>query len=104
VKANGDAVALTGLTVPEPFSVIVTAVAEPPNVFPLMVTGVVPHVLPLVLLRFTNGGLTHPHVTEKLVPVVVQPDVFLTVMEWVPLATFANTVLLWYEPASSLYS
>jgi len=48
-----------GLTVPEPFSVIVTFVALPPKVLPDTVTGVRPHVFPKVLLRDTVGLFTH---------------------------------------------
>jgi len=59
VNANGDFDAELGLTEPEPFSVIVTFVALPPNVLSLTVTGVVPHVLPLGLLKVTVGGFTH---------------------------------------------
>jgi hypothetical protein len=43
VKLKGDLVAETGLTVPLPSSFIVTDVALPPKVFPLIVTAVVPH-------------------------------------------------------------
>ena len=73
-------VAEAGFTDPEPFSVIVTLVAPPLKVLPLTVTGVVPHALPLVLLKVTAGGFAHPHDTEKLVPVVVQDEEFLTVI------------------------
>jgi len=52
-----------GLTVPVPFSVIVTPVALPPKVLPLTVTGVVPHVFPLMLLSASVGGFVHPHDT-----------------------------------------
>lgn len=61
VNANGRVVEDAGLTEPEPFSVIVTLVALPPKVFPLTVTGVVPQVLPLMLLNVIVGGLTHWH-------------------------------------------
>ena len=44
-----------GLTVPAPFSVIVTLVALPPKVLPLTVTGVEPQVFPMVLLKETVG-------------------------------------------------
>lgn len=81
VNENGDVVALAGLIAPRPFSVIVTAVALPLNVFPLTVFAVVPHVLPLVLLRVTAGGLTQPHDTENPVPVVVHPEEFFTVIK-----------------------
>ena len=77
MKANGDEEAEAQLSDPVPFSVIVTLEALPPKVFPLTVIAVVPHVLPLVLFRVTVGGFTHPHETEKLVPVVMQPEEFL---------------------------
>jgi hypothetical protein len=53
-------------------------VALPPKVLPLTVTGVVPHVLPVVALSVTVGGLTHPQVTVNIAPDVVQPEAFLT--------------------------
>lgn len=87
MKANGDVVADDGLTLPPPLSVIVTLVALPSNVLPLTVIAVTPHVLPPVLLRVTVGGSTHPQFTSKLLPVVVHPDAFLTVIVWLPLAT-----------------
>ena len=63
-----------GVTDPPPFSLIVTRVALPPKVFPVTVTAVIPHVLPEVADRFNRGGLTQPQLTEKSVPVVVQPE------------------------------
>jgi hypothetical protein len=81
-----------GLTEPVPFEVIVTLVALPPKVLPATLTAVVPHVLPVVLLRTTVGGLIHPHVTVKRVPVVVQPEAFLTDKKWLPLRTGSNSV------------
>ena len=89
MKANGDAVADAGFTVPAPFSVIVTVVALV-KVLPLIVTGVVPHVLPDVLLRVSEGALAHPQETSKLLPIVVHPEAFLTVIEWFPFATPVN--------------
>jgi hypothetical protein len=59
VNANGRVLVVTGLTVPAPFSVIVTLVALPPKVLPVTVTGFMSHVLPLVLPRVTVGGFTH---------------------------------------------
>ena len=59
VNVNGDVVVEAGLTEPKPFFVIVTFVALPPKVLPVTVTIVMPHVLPLVLLRVTVGGFTH---------------------------------------------
>jgi hypothetical protein len=79
VKVKGEAVAVAGPTDPAPFSVIVTVVAFE-NVLPPIVTGVVPHVLPLIPLRVSAGPLEHPHDTEKILPVVVHPEAFLTVM------------------------
>ena len=82
----------TGLTDPEPFSVIATLVALPLKVLPLTVTGAVPQVLLLVLLKETAGGFAHPHETEKLVPVVMHPEEFFTVIVWLPLATLLKEV------------
>jgi len=79
VKANGDVPAVAGVTDPAPFSVIVTVVALT-KVLPITVTGAVPQVEPLMLLRVSAGALTHPHDTEKLLPVVVHPAAFLTVI------------------------
>jgi hypothetical protein len=104
VNENGFVPVVNGLTVPAPFSVIVTLVALPPKVLALIVTAVVPHVLPLLLLSETDGGFAHPHDTEKLTPVVVHPDGFLTVIVWLPLATLVKEVPLWNEPTSRLYS
>ena len=59
VNENGDSDTVAGLTEPSPFSVILTCVALPPKTLPLIVTGVVPHVLPVLLLRVTTGSLTH---------------------------------------------
>jgi len=47
VNEKGDEVEEEGLTDPAPFSVRATLVALPPNVLPVIVTGVVPHVDPL---------------------------------------------------------
>jgi len=80
VKLNGDAVAERGVTVPPPFSVIVTLVALPPKVLPVTVTAVTPHVLPDVELSARTGGLTQPQLIENSSPVVVQPDEFRTVI------------------------
>ena len=73
VNENGDVEAEDGDTVPDPFSVIVTLVALPPNVLSLTVSGVVPQVLPEELLRVIVGGFAHPHDTSKLGPSVVHP-------------------------------
>lgn len=63
VNANGVISDDAGLIVPAPFSVIITPVAFPPNVLPLTVTCVRPHVEPVLLLKVTVGGFTHPHDT-----------------------------------------
>lgn len=80
VNEKGELPVETGETVPAPFSVNVTAVALPPNILPVTVTGEVPHVLPELLERTTVGGFTHPHDTSKEAPVVVQPDELRTVI------------------------
>ena len=95
VNANGDVPVEDGLTVPAPFSVIVTFVALPPNVLPLTVTGAVPQVLPLILLNVRDGPFAHPQDTEKLLPVAMHPVALLTVMVWLPLATPVNVWLVW---------
>jgi hypothetical protein len=58
----------------------------------------------LVLLSVTSGPFTHPHETEKLFPVAVHPEAFLTVIVWYPFFTFIKEVPPWYAPSSSLYS
>lgn len=70
----------SGIRVPYPFSANVTLVALPPKVLLVTVTGSVPHVLPLVLLRVRVGGLAHPQDTENTGPVVVHPEEFITVI------------------------
>jgi len=104
VNVNGDAVITEGLTVPPPFSVILTVVALPLKVLPLTETIAVPQVVPTGLLRTITGRLVQPHETVKTCPAVTQPDEFFTVMMWFPLITFAKVVPLWYVPPSSLYS
>lgn len=59
VKEKGDVEADVGLTEPPPFSEIVTRVALPPKVLPLMVIEDKSHREPVVLLRWTVGGFTH---------------------------------------------
>jgi hypothetical protein len=103
VKAKGEDDAVAGVTDPAPFSVIVTVVALI-NVFPLTVTGVVPHVLPLRLAGVIAGALTQPQDTLNEGPDVVQPPAFLTVIEWLPLATPVKVTPAWYAPPSRLYS
>lgn len=94
---------MAGLTEPAPFDVIVTCVALP-NVLPFTVTGAVPHVLPVMLPRVRAGPFTHPHDTEKLLPVAVHPDALRTVIVWFPLEIPLNVTPDWYEPPSRLYS
>jgi hypothetical protein len=103
VKAKGELADEGGLSDPPPFSDKDTLVALPPNILPLTVIAEVPQVLPLVEESVTVGGLAHPHDTVKASPVVVHPDEFLTVIVWVPLATFVKTFDVWKPPASSLY-
>jgi hypothetical protein len=81
VKENGEVPVEDGLTVPAPFSVMVTLVAFPPKVLPLTTTGVVPQVDPLAVNKLTVGPSTHPQSMENVLPVLVQPDEFRTVME-----------------------
>ena len=64
------------------------------NVLPLTVTGPVPQVLPVMLARVRDGPLAHPHDTEKVLPVVVHPEAFLTVIEWLPFAMPVNVTPL----------
>jgi hypothetical protein len=78
VIENGEVAEEAGLTDPAPSSVMVTAVVLPLNVLPVIVTGVLPHTLPLVAPRMTAGGLTHPHSISKTLPNVTQPSAFLT--------------------------
>jgi len=63
VNANGFKSVTEGVTIPAPFTVIVTLVALPPNELPLTVTGIELHVLPLELLSETVGGFEHVHKT-----------------------------------------
>jgi hypothetical protein len=78
VNEKGEADTEPGLTEPAPSSVIVALVAVPPNVFPLTVTAVVPHVVPVELVRLSVGPFTHPHTIWNEVPVVMHPTEFLT--------------------------
>ena len=59
LNENGEAFDETGVTEPAPSSVILTLVALPPKVFPSTVIVVVPHVVPLMLLRVTVGLFEH---------------------------------------------
>lgn len=81
MNENGEDAAVEGVNVPLPFSVSVTLVALPPKVLPLIETAVVPHVVPLLLLNVTVGGLRHPQEIEKITPTVVQPAEFLTAIK-----------------------
>ena len=96
VNANGEVPVAAGVNDPAPSEVIVTDVALPENVFPLIVTGAVAQVLPPELLRLRAGGFTQPHDTENVVPVVVHPEaISLTVIAWLPLATPVNAAAVW---------
>jgi hypothetical protein len=55
VNEKGDTDDEVGLTVPPPFSVIVTLVALPPKVFPVSTAGVTPHVDPVAAVSVTVG-------------------------------------------------
>lgn len=95
MKEKGEAEEDAGVTVPPPFSVMVTLVALPPKVFPLTVTAVTPHVLPEAAVNVNRGGLTQPQLMEKVVPVVVHPEELRTVMVWLPLVTLLKEVPVW---------
>jgi len=77
---NGETAEDEGTRVPAPLCVRVTFVALPPKVLPDMVTGAIPHVLPVRLLSVTVGPLTQPHDTENGTPDLSHPDEFLTVI------------------------
>ena len=79
VNENGELFDEAGLTTPAPLVVIVTFVALL-NVLPLTVTGVTPHVLPPVLPSVSIGPLAQPQDTVKLLPVLVHPALFRTVI------------------------
>ena len=95
MNEKGEVDVEDGLTVPAPFSVMVTLVAFPPKILPLTITGVVPQVDPPAVNRVTVGPFTHPQSMKKVLPVVVQPDEFRTVRVWLPLSTPLKLVLLW---------
>ena len=65
VNENGDVPVDKGLTLPEPFSVIVTDVALPPKILPLTVMGLSTHVDPDELPNASVGGSLHPVVAER---------------------------------------
>lgn len=104
VKANGDVAEVGGVTVPPPFSVIVTLVALPPKELPLTVTAAKPQVLPDVAPSVRSGGLTQPQLTEKGSPVVVQPDELRTVIVWLPFNTSLKMLLVCHVPLLRRYS
>lgn len=79
MKANGEVPEEAGVTKPAPLVVIVTVVALT-NVFPLTVTGSTPQVFPLVLVSVRAGPFTHPHDTLNILPAVIQPEPFLTLI------------------------
>ncbi len=89
------------MTLPPPLSDSKTVVALPPKVFPLTVTAATPHVLPDEAAKVTSGGLVHPQLMEKVIPVAVHPEALRTVMVWLPLATSLKVTPVWKAPASS---
>ena len=100
MKEKGEVDEDAGVTVPPPFSVIVTFVALPPKVLPLTVTGVIPQVLPEVAPRVNSGGFAQPQLTENSGPMVVHPEEFLTVTLCVPLTTLLKMLDDCHAPAS----
>jgi hypothetical protein len=100
----GAGVYVEGVTVPAPFSVMVTSVALPPNVFPLTVTASVEQVDPLREERLTSGLFIHPQLTVKALPVVMHPELFRTDTVCVPLLTPRKVRDPDQLPLSSLYS
>lgn len=103
VNVNGDVVEDDGVTVPPPFSVMVTLVAPPPKVLPLTVTAAVPQVLPEVAERVTVAGLAQSQLTVKSGPVVVHPEALRTVTVWSPLLTEVKILPGWNGPVSRRY-
>ena len=83
-----------GVTVPDPFEVMVTEFALL-NVLPEIEIGAVEQVLPLRLARVTAGGFVQPHDTVILGLMLEHPLLFFTVTVWLPLITDENTGLLW---------
>ena len=79
VNENGELFVADGLTTPAPLVVIVTLVALL-NVLPLTVTGITPQVLPPVLPSVSVGPLAQPQDTLKLLPVLVHPAAFRTLI------------------------
>jgi hypothetical protein len=82
VYANekGDVLAEEGTRVPAPLWVRVTLVALPPKLLPVTVTGVIPQVLPVRLLRVTVGPFIHPHETLNGTPDFSHPEEFFAVI------------------------
>jgi len=78
VNENGLVLVDVGVNVPNPLCVKVTLVADPPNVFPVTVIGVVLHVDEVVPLRVNVVGLLHvelQHVTDTSgVTCVLHPE------------------------------
>jgi hypothetical protein len=81
VKEKGDEFAEVGLTVPSPFSVIVTLVALPPNVFPVIVIGDIPHVDPFMAVNNTAGPFIQLQFTVNVFPAAIHPSEFLIVIK-----------------------
>jgi hypothetical protein len=75
INVKGVLFAEAGVTEPLPFSVIVTFVALPPKVLSPTVTGVMPQMLPLLLLSLTVGPFTHP---------VPCPNAFIEINKIIP--------------------
>jgi hypothetical protein len=104
VNEKGETLTTVGNTDPAPFSVIVMEVALPLKEFPLTVIGTFPQTFPVLLLRITEGPLTHPHDTENGCPVAVHPEELRTVIVCVPFGTSVKILDPWKLPLSSLYS
>lgn len=103
MKSKGEVVAEERSIAPAPLELIFSVFAFV-KVFPLIVTGFSPQMLPLVLLNVSAGPLTQPQDTVKGAPVVEHRDAFLTVIEWLPLATPLKEAAVWKDPPSRLYS
>jgi len=80
VNAKDEVLTLAGEMAPSPLVVIVTLVALPPKVLPLMLTADATHVVPDVLLNTSTGPLTQPQSTANEDPVLVHPAEFRTVI------------------------
>jgi hypothetical protein len=93
---NGVLSVAAGLTVPVPVAVIVTSVALPPNVLPIIVAGVVPHVLPTLLLSVTVGPPTHcPDVSIEINKKRVTKRKTLVIFYYIRF--IEDRTILWYK-------